>query len=74
MNGLYLGAFAQCHADDIRTTSTNATDASDQVKTVDQFARKKGLQLRLEKCGVVINGKKENPNLTTLASLPVKNR
>ena len=38
-----LGAFAQ--ADDIRTASTNATDATDQVKTVDLFAEKNDLQL-----------------------------
>ena len=37
VNGLDPGAFA--HADDIRTTST---DASDQVKTVDLFAKRNG--------------------------------
>ena len=56
VNGLYLGAFT--HSDDIRITSTNATDASEQVKTVNQFVEKKGLQLCLEKCGVVITRKK----------------
>ena len=72
VNGLYLGAFA--HADDIRTASTNGyTDASDQVKTVDLFAKKNGLQLSLEKCGIVITGSKDHPNLTTLAGLPVEN-
>ena len=65
VNALYLGAFA--HADDIRTASTNATDATDQVKTVELFAGKNGLQLSLEKCGVVINGTKDNLNPNTLA-------
>ena len=68
VNGLYLGAFA--HADDIRTASTNATDASVQVKTVDLFAKKNALQLSLEKCGIVITGSKDHPNLITLAGLP----
>ena len=71
VNGLYLGAFA--HADDIRTASTNATDATDQVKTVDLFAEKNGLQLSLEKCGIVITGTKDNPSLNTLAGLPIEN-
>ena len=70
-NGLYLGAFA--HADDICTASTNATDASDQVKTVDQFAEKNGLQLSLEKCGIVITGIRDYPSMSTLAGLPVEN-
>ena len=71
VNGLYLGAFA--HADDIRTASTNATDATDQVKTVDLFAGKNGLQLSLEKCGIVISGTKDTLNPNTLAGLPVEN-
>ena len=71
VNGLYLGTFA--HGDDIRTASTNATDATDQVKTVELFAVKNGLQLSLEKCGIVITGTKENLSLNTLAGLPVEN-
>ena len=70
-NWLYLGAFA--HADDIRTASTNATDATDQVKTVDRFAEKNGLQLSLEKCGIVITGIRDHPSMSTLAGLPVEN-
>ena len=71
VNGLYLGAFV--HADDIRTASTNATDATDQVKTVDQFAEKNGLQLSLEKCDIVITGTKDYPSMNTLAGPPVEN-
>ena len=63
VNGLYLGAFA--HPDDIRTASTNATDATDQVKTVDLFAEKNGLQHSLEECSIVITGTKDNPSLNT---------
>ena len=70
-NGLYLGAFA--HADDIRTASTNATDATDQVKTEDRFAEKNGLQLSLEKCGIVITGTRDYPSMSTLVGLPVEN-
>ena len=61
-----------CIIYDIRTASTNATDATDQVKTVDLFAEKNGLQLSLEKCGIVITGTKDNPSLNTLAGLPVE--
>ena len=51
----------------------NATDATDQVKTVDRFAEKNGLQLSLEKCGIVITGTKDYLSMNTLAGLPVEN-
>ena len=54
VNGLYLGAFA--HADDIRTASTNATDATDQAKTVDLFTEKNGLQLGLKSVALSLLG------------------
>ena len=53
----FLGAFA--HADDIRTTATNAADSRDQISTIQCFTKEKGLQLCVEKCGIVITRRNE---------------
>ena len=54
INGLNLGAFA--HADDIRTSTTNLEDVSEQVSTVDTFTQSRGLKLCPEKCALLPSG------------------
>ena len=70
IHGLFLSAFA--HADDIRTTATNAADSRDQISTVQRFTKEKGLQLCVEKCGIVITRRNEPRNGLSLVGLPVQ--
>ena len=51
INGLFLGAFS--HADNIRTSVTNAQDVSVQVAAANSFTNGWGLSLCLDKCAVL---------------------
>ena len=67
VQGLFFGDFG-C-ADDIHTSSTSVSDAGEQVQSVNNFAKMKGLKLCPEKCGVVISGR--HRPCASLAALPV---
>ena len=62
VNGLYLA-----HADDISTTSTNATDASEQMKKIEcsSGCREVGASTLIRKVWCCHHWKKENASLTT---------